>query len=1330
MRPRGGQPPARGATASAPLPWPGWKAVKATSVPTPSCPEGPGVDDVSPAPIVRLNPGWRAPEAPSGARSALRAEAPQFEPKSTLSASAPCFTPPLVKFATALFPITEGEEKPEDPVEKEKALAEDKDPRRREGSEDSPSRMTRNLSETRSAPDTAKAVTSRNWRRAVAASPPVSALTQEFGHGRTSEGSLVASRRERSPHLERQAIQPVQTKRGAAGRKARTTQQRCVRSAPIPSNQRRRSKVDNHRTRQSSRRRPTSNRNWHKRRGAPALSTNGNQRCVLQDPTSGKICTSESAPGSGRRRAPVGVEHAPLRNAPPTWSRNYFWALEDSPNHNESISQDDNASARTSRRDRRAVCSARPSREKPSSVRSPDHAGYAWAQPLSKSDEAELLDRVCPLADREVLSKSRRRHLRRKRAKASVKDVQVDSSPAPSVPPSTEATTQGFAALSKPPARAEVPRHPDTLRDWAAANAEFLAQHGYEALVKERRGRSNLNPDVGSLNHPAAGYLDYIRRHGAPVVSTTPPKTPEELQAAVDRGPHPSAEAHADFLAQEAFEMCQRHHTFVLPFSAVKHLPGVEISPPGVIDQRDRRPRTISDLTYSGVNQSTVDLTVNESMQFGRALRRILLNIYRADPRWGPVYMLKADISDGFYNIWVNANGSRRLGLILPSKQGEDPLVLFFLALPMGWVSSPPVFCTATEVATDIANKEIASNWRPPPHRQENAADTEGDIDPARGVSVQGNPPRIRQRNKGPLGYVDCYVDDFMALVQGSKRRRRRVRRILFHCIDRVFRAPDDKDGKWTKDKISLKKLLKGDGSLTTLKIILGWLVDTVAGTIELPPHRVERLFAMLDSFPIGRKTCPKRDLHKLIGELRSMLIAIPGGVGCISWLQETLKTAGERVYLNQHFHDAVADFRWLAQDISNRPTRIAEVVPEVPAVVGMSDAAGPGMGGVWLPDGDRVYLASLRPSLVPALDTEAGESVTAAVEARDAVARSTGLPPAPDGTLLSEPLLWRHPFPDDIQAELVSDSNPKGSINNSELELAGILAHNDVLANAVDVQETTTATGTDNTSGLGWSTRGAISATTPASYLLRLNSMHQRQHRYQQRNFYIPGLTNKMADDCSRLWNLTDDELVSYFNSTYPQHKSWRLCQLSANTASAIHSALRCERKPLPTTLDALTAEHMHAGRDTSGAGTPPRRLDVSPSMHGHRKMLYHSLGSRSKSWANNIYHGRRQVPQVYPPTGINPRDQPPSPTIYYDGASPPPSACDSAIESELRPATSGLPRVQRGWPTELGESPGGRCSLHRGLVPAQSRLEESGTTNSVEAEGRTATLSRPYRW
>ena len=974
---------------------------------------------------------------------------------------------------------------------------------------------------------------------------------------------------------------------------------------------------------------------------------------TCKDPViSGKSRKAESVPGSAQRRAQLGGERASHKNTPPKLSRNYFWNLDDSPTDNESLAPDDDASARTSSFDSRSTYAASPLREKPSLVRGPDHAGYAWAPPLLKSEEAEFLDSVCPPvappAERRVASKSKRRHLRRQRVKAAhslnaaarpfvppgstsgVQNVQAGPCPAQSAPPSTILKSQGLGgATEAEPAREEAERHPDKLRDWAAANAEFLAEHGYEALVKERRGRSNLNPDVGKLNHPAAGYLEYIRKHGAPVLSTASPKTPEELQAAVDRGPHPSAEAHAEFLAQEAYEMCQRNHTFVLPFSAVKNLPGVEISPPGVIDQRDRRPRTISDLTYSGVNQSTVDLSMNESMQFGRALRRILLNIYRADPRWGPVYMLKADISDGFYNIWVNANGSRRLGLVLPSAPGEDPLILFFMALPMGWVSSPPVFCTATEAATDDANREIASNWMPPPHRQELAADSEGEPTAERPASLQGRPPRIKQRNKGPLGYVDCYVDDFMALVQGGKRRRRRVRRILFHCIDRVFRAPDDKDGRWAKDKISLKNLLKGDGSLTTLKIILGWLVDTVAGTIELPPHRVERLFAMLDAFPLSRKTCPKRELHKLVGELRSMLIAIPGGIGCISWLQETLKTAGERVYLNQHFHDAIEDFRWLAEDISNRPTRIAEVVPEVPAVVGTSDAAGAGMGGVWLPEAGELYLASLSPTLVPALDTETGNAVAGAITSREETALQQALfPSVPDNSLLNEPILWRHPFPAEIQAALVSHSNPKGAINNSELELAGIIANNDVLANFVDVQEITTATGTDNTSGLGWSTKGAISATTPASYLLRLNSMHQRHHRYQQRNFYVPGVANRMADDCSRLWNLSDEELVSYFNSTYPQHKRWKLCHLNVDTASAIHSALLCERQPLPATLDAL-----NGGGELPGARTPPWPLEVSPSMHGHRNMIFHSLGKRSKSWANRIYHGIQASP-IQPPT------------------------------------------------------------------------------------------------
>ena len=117
---------------------------------------------------------------------------------------------------------------------------------------------------------------------------------------------------------------------------------------------------------------------------------------------------------------------------------------------------------------------------------------------------------------------------------------------------------------------------------------------------------------------------------------------------------------------------------------------------------------------------------------------------------------------------------------------------------------------------------------------------------------------------------------------------------------------------------------------------------------------------------------------------------------------------------------------------------------------------------------------------------------------------------------------------------------------------------------------------------------------------------MHQRVFRYQQRTFYLPGEANSMADDCSRLWHLSDDELVSYFDAHYPQPRPWRLCHLNAATASAIHSALRCERQPLPEVAAALSP----------APPTEPWHVQAPPSAHGRQKRLYEQLGKRPASW------------------------------------------------------------------------------------------------------------------
>ena len=105
------------------------------------------------------------------------------------------------------------------------------------------------------------------------------------------------------------------------------------------------------------------------------------------------------------------------------------------------------------------------------------------------------------------------------------------------------------------------------LHELATENADFLAANGWRDLVDDRRGHLALNPNVGKIPHAAAAYLDFLRHLGAPALSTDRPWTPAEVQAAADRGPHPSAEAHQDFLWEEAAKICQQRHTMVLHLS-------------------------------------------------------------------------------------------------------------------------------------------------------------------------------------------------------------------------------------------------------------------------------------------------------------------------------------------------------------------------------------------------------------------------------------------------------------------------------------------------------------------------------------------------------------------------------------------------------------------------------------------------------------------------------------------------------------------------------------------------------------------------------------------
>jgi hypothetical protein len=174
------------------------------------------------------------------------------------------------------------------------------------------------------------------------------------------------------------------------------------------------------------------------------------------------------------------------------------------------------------------------------------------------------------------------------------------------------------------------------------------------------------------------------------------------------------------------------------------------------------------------------------------------------------------------------------------------------------------------------------------------------------------------------VGQWDVSVDDFIGMVKGGKARRRCVKRALLHSLDKVFRVISSTDGPFRQEPASIKKLLKGDAIWSTRKVVLGWVLDTTTKTIKLPPNRVARLHAILVSITRYQRWTSTKKWQKLIGEIRSMVLAIPGASGLFCSLQEALchkLNDGTRVRLGRHVRAFLNGFRWLAEELFTRPT-------------------------------------------------------------------------------------------------------------------------------------------------------------------------------------------------------------------------------------------------------------------------------------------------------------------------------------------------------------------------------------------------------------------------
>ena len=140
--------------------------------------------------------------------------------------------------------------------------------------------------------------------------------------------------------------------------------------------------------------------------------------------------------------------------------------------------------------------------------------------------------------------------------------------------------------------------------------------------------------------------------------------------------------------------------------------------------------------------------------------------------------------------IWLKMEDVLSVVLFTPKKTPSyQKLVGFHLSITMGYVDSDPYFCIATNTVADLANEAISKNdfvVENPLKKAKNfiAAHDAGATKYQAGAIWEQIPAN---QCSSATENVDAYLENFISVVQGGPKERRRKVRNLFQQIDKMF---------------------------------------------------------------------------------------------------------------------------------------------------------------------------------------------------------------------------------------------------------------------------------------------------------------------------------------------------------------------------------------------------------------------------------------------------------------------------------------------------------------------------------------------------------------
>jgi hypothetical protein len=672
--------------------------------------------------------------------------------------------------------------------------------------------------------------------------------------------------------------------------------------------------------------------------------------------------------------------------------------------------------------------------------------------------------------------------------------------------------------------------------------------------------RNNMCPRGLALLHPAAATLQQYAMHGCPT-NTGKPWTLEQIQTAMDRGPHVSAlvpEAMAA-LDVEVAEKVANGQARLIRWNDIRHAPPpqLNISPVAMVPHNSRAYRAILDLSFPvHLNPSTTLPSVNSSTtktapkaaidQIGHVLPRIIHAFATAEDD-AKIFMAKWDIKDGFWRLDCEVGEEWNFCYVLPSSFGSDDIVLVVpTSLQMGWIESPPYFCAASETARDVAAL-YAERPLDGKHQQHSFLHYTQTHEDYRAL------PTSRRSGDAPVRYLmEVYVDDFMDIViPVCQQDLDHIAAATMMGIHDVFPP----SSVAATDPISEKKLLRGEGAWANVTEILGMTFDGSEKTIWLAEEKRNALLLMLKTW---LQKLSKRigiafsEFRTTLSKLQHAFLTVPAGRGLLSAFYKILATQPALVYLhtNPNLKNAVLDCRTFLRDTISTPTKCRNLVTGWPDYVSITDASGHGLGGVIIGENKEV-----------------------------------------------PPVVFRLQWPADITASIVSDTNPEGAITNSDLEMAGLLMLWLVMEDVCDVENAHVALFSDNSPTVHWVQRLGAKNSAIAMQLIRALALRLQLTKASPLTpMHIAGVNNSLTDIPSRsfgsdtAWHCHNDtELLMLFNLTFPlpNQGSWTVFHLSSEIAMRVISILR---------MKAFTADEWRRlpkkGRLIGSVGSPMSSL------------------------------------------------------------------------------------------------------------------------------------------